>query len=108
MRKHRFCYAGALGLALAVAVPATAMASGIQNNVSTPTILAKDSVKWTGEGVAAVVAETEAQAQDRWSSSRSTGSPCPPSWTPREPPRMAPPRSRPRPHDKLRLLRRLT
>jgi carbon-monoxide dehydrogenase large subunit len=39
-------------------------ASGIQNNVSTPTILAKDSVKWTGEGVAAVVAETPGQAQD--------------------------------------------
>ena len=39
-------------------------ASGIQNNVSTPNILAKDSVKWTGEGVAAVVAETPGQAQD--------------------------------------------
>jgi hypothetical protein len=34
MRKHRFCYVGALGLALAVAGPATAMASGIQNNDS--------------------------------------------------------------------------
>ena len=32
MRKHRFCYVGALGLAIGVAVPATAMASGIQNN----------------------------------------------------------------------------
>ena len=30
-------------------------ASGIQNNVSTPRVLATDSVKWTGEGVAAVV-----------------------------------------------------
>src|SRR5436190_1039325 len=38
--------------------------AGIQNNVSTPRILATDSVKWTGEGVAAVVAETEAQAVD--------------------------------------------
>ena len=38
--------------------------SGIQNNVSTPRVLATDSVKWTGEGVAAVVAETEAQAVD--------------------------------------------
>src|SRR6188474_1394688 len=38
--------------------------AGIQNNVSTPRILATDSVKWTGEGVAAVVAETPAQAQD--------------------------------------------
>jgi carbon-monoxide dehydrogenase large subunit len=39
-------------------------ASGIQNNVSTPRILATDSVKWTGEGVAAVVAETPEQAID--------------------------------------------
>ncbi len=39
-------------------------ASGIQNNINTPRALATDSVKWTGEGVAAVVAETEAQAQD--------------------------------------------
>src|SRR6188508_1227205 len=38
--------------------------AGIQNNVNTPRILATDSVKWTGEGVAAVVAETEAQAFD--------------------------------------------
>ena len=38
--------------------------AGIQNNVSTPRTLATDSVKWTGEGVAAVVAETEAQAYD--------------------------------------------
>ena len=41
-----------------------AAAPGIQNNVNTPRILATDSVKWTGEGVAAVVAETEAQAFD--------------------------------------------
>jgi carbon-monoxide dehydrogenase large subunit len=32
--------------------------------VNTPRTLATDSVKWTGEGVAAVVAETEAQAYD--------------------------------------------
>jgi aerobic carbon-monoxide dehydrogenase large subunit len=38
--------------------------AGIQNNVNTPRTLATDSVKWTGEGVAAVVAETEAQAVD--------------------------------------------
>ncbi len=38
--------------------------AGIQNNVSTPRILATDSVKWTGEGVAAVVAETAEQAVD--------------------------------------------
>ena len=39
-------------------------ASGIQNNINMPRILATDSVKWTGEGVAAVVAETAEQAQD--------------------------------------------
>jgi carbon-monoxide dehydrogenase large subunit len=38
--------------------------AGLQNNVNTPRVLATDSVKWTGEGVAAVVAETEAQAFD--------------------------------------------
>ena len=38
--------------------------AGIQNNVNTPRILATDSVKWTGEGVAAVVAETPEQAVD--------------------------------------------
>src|SRR5918994_5427685 len=38
--------------------------AGIQNNVNTPRCLATDSVKWTGEGVAAVVAETVAQAMD--------------------------------------------
>ena len=39
-------------------------ASGIQNNVNTPRVLATDGVKWTGEGVAAVVAETPEQAVD--------------------------------------------
>jgi len=39
-------------------------ASGIQNNINMPRVLATDSVKWTGEGVAAVVAETAAQAID--------------------------------------------
>src|SRR5207247_6849438 len=38
--------------------------AGIQNNVSTPRVLATDSVKWTGEGVAPVVAETPEQAVD--------------------------------------------
>jgi carbon-monoxide dehydrogenase large subunit len=38
--------------------------AGLQNNVNTPRALATDSVKWTGEGVAAVVADTEAQAFD--------------------------------------------
>jgi len=38
--------------------------AGIQNNVNTPRVLATDSVKWTGEGVAAVIAETAEQAVD--------------------------------------------
>src|SRR6476660_1595671 len=38
--------------------------AGIQNNVNTPRTLATDSGKWTGEGVAAVVAETPEQATD--------------------------------------------
>ncbi len=38
--------------------------SGIQNNVNTPRVLATDDVKWTGEGVAAVIAETAEQAVD--------------------------------------------
>jgi carbon-monoxide dehydrogenase large subunit len=38
--------------------------AGIQNIVNTPRVLATDSVKWTGEGVAAVVAATPEQAYD--------------------------------------------
>jgi aerobic carbon-monoxide dehydrogenase large subunit len=38
--------------------------AGLQNNVNTPRALATDDVKWTGEGVAAVVAESSEQAQD--------------------------------------------
>jgi carbon-monoxide dehydrogenase large subunit len=38
--------------------------AGIQNNVNTPRVLATDSVKWTGEGIAAVVAESPEQAVD--------------------------------------------
>ena len=38
--------------------------AGLQNNVNMPNVLAKDSVKWTGEGVAAVVADTPGHAQD--------------------------------------------
>ena len=48
---------------LPMAWPAGGVA-GIRNNINTPRVLATDSVKWTGEGVAAVVAETEAQAFD--------------------------------------------
>jgi carbon-monoxide dehydrogenase large subunit len=38
--------------------------AGLQNNVNTPRVLTADGVKWTGEGVAAVVAETPEQAVD--------------------------------------------
>ena len=38
--------------------------AGLQNNVNTPRALATDSVKWTGEGVAAIIAETPEQAFD--------------------------------------------
>ena len=48
---------------LPMAWPAGGVA-GIQNNVNTPRALATDSVKWTGEGVAAVIAETAAEATD--------------------------------------------
>src|SRR5687767_3242792 len=48
---------------LPMAWPAGGVA-GIQNNVNTPRILATDDVKWTGEGIAAVVAETAEQAVD--------------------------------------------
>jgi carbon-monoxide dehydrogenase large subunit len=38
--------------------------AGLQNNVNTPRVLTTDGVKWTGEGVAAVVADTPEQAVD--------------------------------------------
>ena len=38
--------------------------AGLQNNVNSPRALATDDVKWTGEGVAAVVADTPELAQD--------------------------------------------
>ncbi len=38
--------------------------SGLQNNINMPSVLATDSVKWTGEGVAAVIADTPEQAFD--------------------------------------------
>ncbi len=37
---------------------------GVQNNLNTPRVLAIEDVKWTGEGVAVVVAETREQAAD--------------------------------------------
>ncbi|MBF6604090.1 MAG: molybdopterin-dependent oxidoreductase [Chloroflexi bacterium] len=48
---------------LPMAWPAGGVA-GIRNNINTPRVLATDSVKWTGEGVAAVIAETPEQAFD--------------------------------------------
>ncbi|MEA2623354.1 MAG: aerobic carbon-monoxide dehydrogenase large subunit [Chloroflexota bacterium] len=48
---------------LPMAWPAGGVA-GIQNNVNMPRVLATDDVKWSGEGVAAVVAETPEQAAD--------------------------------------------
>ena len=38
--------------------------AGLQNNVNMPRVLATDSVKWTGEGVAVVVAESADEAAD--------------------------------------------
>ena len=61
--------------------------SGIQNNINTPRILATDSVKWTGEGVAAVIAETPGAGGRRARGDRSsTGSRCRPWSTPRRRP----------------------
>ena len=37
---------------------------GIVNNVNSPRVLATDDVKWTGEGVALVIAETREQEED--------------------------------------------
>jgi len=37
---------------------------GVVNNINTPRVLAIDDVKWTGEGVAVVIAETAEQATD--------------------------------------------
>jgi carbon-monoxide dehydrogenase large subunit len=46
------------------ALPFAYQASGVDNNVNTNTILAKDEVHWAGDGVAVVVAETLSQAYD--------------------------------------------
>jgi carbon-monoxide dehydrogenase large subunit len=45
-------------------LPCAWPAGGVQNNVNTPRVLAIDRVRWTGEGVACVVAETREQAYD--------------------------------------------
>jgi aerobic carbon-monoxide dehydrogenase large subunit len=45
-------------------LPCAWAAGGVENHLNTPRILAIDTVRWTGDGVAMVVAETEAQATD--------------------------------------------
>jgi carbon-monoxide dehydrogenase large subunit len=49
---------------LPCAWPAGGSAGGIQNNLNTPRLLALEDVKWAGEGVALLVAETREQAAD--------------------------------------------
>ncbi len=50
--------------ALPCAWPAGGASGPYTNNLNTPRLLALDDVKWAGEGVAMVIAETPAQAQD--------------------------------------------
>jgi carbon-monoxide dehydrogenase large subunit len=45
-------------------LPCAWAAGGVQNNVNTPRVLAIDTVRWTGDGVAVVIAETPEQAED--------------------------------------------
>ncbi len=45
-------------------LPCAWAAGGVQNNVNTPRVLAIDTVRWTGDGVAVVIAETREQAED--------------------------------------------
>ena len=45
-------------------LPCAWPAGGVQNNLNTPRLLAVDRVRWTGEGVALVIAETAEQAED--------------------------------------------
>ena len=45
-------------------LPCAWQAGGVQNNANTPRVLAMDTVRWTGEGVALVVAESREQAAD--------------------------------------------
>src|SRR6187397_2849683 len=50
--------------ALPCAWPAGGANGPYTNNLNTPRLLALDDVKWAGEGVAMIVAETPARAQD--------------------------------------------
>lgn len=45
-------------------LPCAWPAGGVQNNLNTPRVLAIDTVRWTGDGVAALIAETREQAYD--------------------------------------------
>jgi carbon-monoxide dehydrogenase large subunit len=45
-------------------LPCAWPAGGVDNNLNTPRLLAIDVVRWTGEGVALIVAETAEQATD--------------------------------------------
>ncbi len=45
-------------------LPCAWAAGGVENHLNTPRILAIDTVRWTGDGVAVVIAETKEQAED--------------------------------------------
>ena len=45
-------------------LPCAWAAGGVENNLNTPRVLAIDTVRWTGDGVAMVIAETLEQAND--------------------------------------------
>jgi carbon-monoxide dehydrogenase large subunit len=45
-------------------LPCAWAAGGVENHLNTPRVLAIDTVRWTGDGVALVVAETQEQAVD--------------------------------------------
>src|SRR4051812_25662556 len=45
-------------------LPCAWAAGGVENHLNTPRILAIETVRWTGDGIAMVVAETEEQATD--------------------------------------------
>lgn len=45
-------------------LPCAWAAGGVENHLNTPRVLATDTVRWTGDGVAVVIAETREQAED--------------------------------------------
>ena len=70
--------------ALPCAWPAGGASSGggLYTNNLTPRLLAIEDVKWAGEGVAMVIAETTEQAQDAIDAIEVDWGRCPRSWTP--------------------------